>query len=460
MEKSKGFKQKIVKVIIGFVSVMLVCTIVSKTIYTYLLPVVRTTKAKSESIEVKTITTGKVGIDETQLKSAQAKLMPNISGKVVEVYKEELEEVKAGETICVVQKKDYEVSSKTHEIEYTQLLQQQDSLSRKKQSQEMSRQRLIEEYEEKKQELEQVKNLTKLVNLDESIASQEELVKADKELFEGGFLSKQEYQQEVQRLTELKRQRKDEEENTIEEIEEALKALDEKIDTLDESILELGEEQVLLSKKLELAQEEKSSEVIVAPISGYLYTLNVSEGAYVQENEVLGVILPADLSYSLSFEVSDEVASKIQTGQSVNFKLAQIMEKATVAKKQFSEESGNMKVIATLQEDTLRKLALDYKSYKMVSVEIVSSSSSYPCVVDNSAIQTIYTNHYVFVIEEKEGIGEKSYRVRRVSVTILEEGDYKTAIEGAINRETLIVNSNIGKLTDGAEVMLEVGDAS
>ena len=64
METENQLKRKIIKWGIGFLGIMLVMTIASKTIYTFLLPVVSTERIKPGKLETKISSEGKIGYDK------------------------------------------------------------------------------------------------------------------------------------------------------------------------------------------------------------------------------------------------------------------------------------------------------------------------------------------------------------------------------------------------------------
>lgn len=221
------------------------------------------------------------------------------------------------------------------------------------------------------------------------------------------------------------------------------------------SLEDLKEEQFLNKQKQQLINQSSLSETLVSPMEGYVYRLNVAKGAYVQTGEQLLVVIPKALNYGLSFEVSEETANKIQMGQRVSFTFNQMRYEASINKKKFKEENGQYVMTAEVEEQLLKQMQLEPTTYKTVSVEITNRSSEYQMIVDQSAIKKVYTNAYVLVVEESEGIGRKVYKVREVPVTILEEGDYKVAISAQIDQNQRIITSHLGDLKDGQEVALK-----
>lgn len=82
-----------------FLGIVLFCTIVSKSIHDYLLPVVSTTNIVRGTVKVKQTVTGKIGLDEEQLREKQVILTSSIEGKMIDFSKVEGNHVEAGEVI-------------------------------------------------------------------------------------------------------------------------------------------------------------------------------------------------------------------------------------------------------------------------------------------------------------------------------------------------------------------------
>ena len=75
--------------------------------------------------------------------------------------------------------------------------------------------------------------------------------------------------------------------------------------------LELIEE---LEEKIAKAEEAAAATEIVAPISGTVYSLAVTDGEKMEEDKVIMVIIPPESTYSISFTFDADVASSFDTG--------------------------------------------------------------------------------------------------------------------------------------------------
>lgn len=448
-------KQKLIRSIFLFLGMLLICTILSKSIYSYLLPVVSTTKVHSGMVEVKYIATGKVGIDKEALENQKVTLMPNMGGKVIEVLKQEGEVVQQGDVICRIQRTDYETTSQNKELEKTQLLLEAEHLVRDETNKKAQYEMIEKDYKDKEKELEAIDTNSKIVSLNEEIAKQRDTVAITAELYKEGLAAQQTYKEEETKLTQLERDLKDQEEQARFAIHKELEALQKEQKELETSLADLSDQRILNEKKQSILGKTSLEETLTSPITGYMYTLNVSKGAYVSQNEKLAIIVPNDLAYCLSFEVEEAIAAKLQVGGQVSFNSMQKEYQANIVKKKFNETTGKTVMSCEVAQEILDKLDLETSSYKMVDVKITNSSSSYAMLVENSAIKTVYGSYSVFVVEESSGIGGTIYKLREVPVTILEEGDYKTAISGTMDKDMKIVSSQISELEDRQEVRLQ-----
>ena len=406
-------------------------------------------------VEVKYIATGKVGIDEEALENQKVTLMPNMGGKVIEVLKQEGEVVQQGDVICRIQRTDYEATSQNKELEKTQLLLEAERLVRDETDKKAQYEMIEKDYKDKEKELEAIDTNSKILSLNEEIAKQRDTVAITAELYKEGLAAQQTYEEEETKLTQLKRDLKDQEEQARFAIQKELEALQKEQKELETSLADLSDQRILNDKKQSILGKTSLEDTLISPITGYMYTLNVSKGVYVSQNEKLAIIVPNNLAYCLSFEVEEAIAAKLQVGGQVSFNSMQKEYQANIVKKKFNETTGKIVMSCEVAQEILDKLDLETSSYKMVDVKITNSSSTYSMLVENSAIKTVYGSYSVFVVEESSGIGGAIYKLREVPVTILEEGDYKTAISGTMDKDMKIVSSQISELEDGQEVRLQ-----
>ncbi len=458
MDRSILLKRRLKKAIIIFLCSMALFVMISRTIYSYLLPVVQVEKVGYGSIETKFIADGRIGLDESALKNSKVIIKASRAGKTADLKLEEGKEVKAGETLFSITKDKDSAESQSAELDVTELTLKIESQLREAQNDQEKRQEIEADYQKKKQESQNIDSASELLELENQIDEQRNIVLMNEALHNEGLIEEAAYKGEKNRLELLEKKETEIRGNKAKEIEKELKAFEEQLRIVDIHHANLADEILLNQKKLEAKQALTDVQVIKSPIDGYIYTLNVGTDANVEKGEELVVIIPKGISHSLCFEVSDDQIEDITIGREVTFLLNQVPKTAKVVKKSFNQATGRFAISCEVEKELIEQLGLDHKSYKTVIVELINNYGPYNCTVSNSTIVTEYGTHFIYVIEEKEGIWGKIYKARKVNATVLEEGDYKTAIEGAINKEDKIIKYPMGSLKDGVEVALEVGE--
>ncbi len=455
MKEKQNLKSRIIRYMVYFLGSMLACTIISRSIHDYLLPAVTTTKVVEGAVEVKQYAIGKIGLDENALKQNQAQVISCIAGKVVKLTKSEGDYVKAGEVIGQIQK---EVDLKVRQdeaIEQAQLSQEMNQSSREKEQKQEKIQNLKKKYEQKEEELKEIEQNYTIINLKEAIKEQEKVMTTNEALYEAGAISEKEQEEVRLKCEQLKRELEETRKSLIKDIQDVQAGYQEEISALEETLTQLDEKYSLSAQKREKLGTDVTQEAIISPISGYIDSLQVASGAYVEAHEKLMVIVPEGLAYTLSFELPEEAANKVNVGQEVNFNWSHNHYQAKVIKKSFQSESGKMKISCKLEQETLEQMKLDYRSYRTVNVEAASVSEDYPMLISNRALQKEYNSYSIYGIEEKQQLGRTSYVLHKIPVTVLEEGDFKSAISGSLDQSLKYVEGNLSELKDGQEVTLK-----
>ena len=458
MDKGEKIKKRLIKSIIIFLSIMAALTVISRSIYDFLLPVAETCEANSGRVEIKRIVNGKIGLDESTVKRKKITLKAPAAGETAAFKLEEGSRVKAGDELFVIKKSEEDDEALNAEIDIEELITKKQSLLRQIEDNMEKRQRLEAEYQKKKAELQESGGSSEILDTQQQIDEQSQIVSANEALYEEGLLEKVVYKKEKEKLEALKKKKEEQGKSKAQESEKSLKDLQEKIDTANTEEANLKDELALNQKKTELKQTKSNRKVIKSPIDGYVYTLNVGAGARVEKGDDLAVIIPKGIECHLNFEIPNEETEDIAVGQEVVFTLNQISHKSKIIKKSFNEETGNMMLAGKIEKEVLEALKLDNKSYKQVKVEILKSSAPYHFIVPNSAIITEYGNSFIYSIEEKNGVWGKVYRVHKVNIRVIEEGDYHSAIEGAGGHNQQIIKYPSSTLKDGDEVALKLGE--
>ena len=453
MKEQQNLKQKVIRYIVYFLGGILACTIISKSIYDHLLPVVSATKVTSGQVEVKHTATGKIGLDETRLKHEKAMITSSIAGKVMALQKVEGDYVKQGEVIGIIQKHTDAKVRHEEEVEQIQLTQEMEQLTRESEQKHEKIKTLEKKYKEKEAELTNIESDYKVVSIKDEISQQEKLIQNNKELYELGAISKEEMEKAQLKLNALNRSLEENRRELKKNLEDSIMSYKEEIEQAEDELLKLEDQYQLNVKKSKGVgvQEEK----LVSPISGYIQTINAYQGAYVEANSQLVVIIPEGIEYRLSFELPEIAASKVSAGQEVSFSYTQIPYKARMIKKRFNEETGNIQIDCELTQEILDKMNLEYNSYRTVNVQVSKLSEEYPMVISNRALQKENQTYFVYVIEEEKQLGRTSYILRKTQVNLLEEGDFKSAISGNVSSEMKMVEGDLSQLVDGQEVTLQ-----
>ncbi|MEG0087010.1 MAG: HlyD family efflux transporter periplasmic adaptor subunit, partial [Niameybacter sp.] len=198
--------------------------------------------------------------------------------------------------------------------------------------------------------------------------------------------------------------------------------------------------------------------VVTAPISGYIQTLHTFEQDQVDKKEILAVIVPEDIPYRVSFEVSKVQAEKIKVGDKVKWTLERRKRDAEVIQKTLNQEKGAYTFtceIEDMEEMPQEVVQQDGTAYKSVLIEVVQASGTYEQIVPNSAIVKQEGQNYIFVMEKQEGTWGTTYKVSKINCTLLKEGDLNTAITAIVPTGAKVVVRTSKPLKEGMEVSLE-----
>lgn len=458
METGIKFKQIMGRSMLIFLGIMLALTILSKTIYTFLLPVVKVQEVEKGKIETKLIVDGKVGPDEKFIEKKQFKVEAPLEGKVADCQIEEGGKVQKGEVLFTLEEEQSEASLLKKELEHTKLLLEQESLDRQKQALEVERGKTQEAYQKQQDKISQVAEDAELIALQEAIQKQEQEVNLNEALYAIGAVSQEAYETSQNKREELKRKVEQLTQVKIENLEKELEALQAKETTLVNQQMEIDKQSILNNHQLQVEEVDTGKRVVTAPISGYIQTLHTFEQDQVDKKEILAVIVPEDIPYRVSFEVSKVQAEKIKVGDKVKWTLERRKRDAEVIQKTLNQEKGAYTFtceIEDMEEMPQEVVQQDGTAYKSVLIEVVQASGPYEQIVPNSAIVKQEGQNYIFVMEKQEGTWGTTYKVSKINCTLLKEGDLNTAITAIVPTGAKVVVRTSKPLKEGMEVSLE-----
>ena len=455
VETENQLKRKIIKWGIVFLGVMLVMTIASKTIYTFLLPVVSTERVSSGKIETKILAEGKIGYDKLTIDARKIEVKATKEGEIAECYVAENQMVNAGDPLVKIKGKVDENAAKIEEQTREQVSINQGTYKREKEENKEKQSQIRTKISDKKKKLADVQNNYEVISLQSQIEAKEETVKANEDLFKAGAISENDYNKAKEELKLLNEQKENQIKSLVEKYEAEISDLEDKLEDLESQIRGVDEKIALEETRLTTLETKSSEEVITSPINGVVYEINVAQGASALLHDKLMVIVPTDIPITLSFNVNDTQADKIGVEKEVQWKYKEALKPAIVMKKNYDEKTGDTIVTCSLDEEIANDMVEDYKTYKNVTVEAIHSSGSYDFIVSNSALSKEGVSSFIYTIEEQENLFEKKYIVHKVMVTVQKEGDFMSAISGTVHENDTIIKTSTKPLSDEAEVNKE-----
>ena len=369
METENQLKRKIIKWGIVFLGVMLVMTIASKTIYTFLLPVVSTERIKSGKLETKILSEGKIGYDKLTIDARKVEVKATKEGKIAECYVTENQLVNAGQPLIKIKGKVDEKALKSEEQTRKEVSINQESYEREKEENKEKQSQIRTKIADKKKELADVNNSYEIISLQSQIEAKEETVQANEDLFKAGAISENDYNKAKEELKLLNEQKNNQIKSLTEKYETEIGDLEDRLKELESQIKSTDEKMALQETRLMTLETVDSEEVITSPINGVVYEINVAQGASALMNDKLMVIVPADIPITLSFNVNSNQADKIEMEKEVKWKYKELFKSAIVMKKNYDEKTGDTIVTCEVDEELTKDMIEDYKTYKNVTVE-------------------------------------------------------------------------------------------
>lgn len=454
MEENLVYKKRILKLVGIFLGIILGFTVISKTVYTLLLPQISIDQVTSGVIETKALATGRIGRDELILAGKKVAVKSPIEGEVTKCYVEENQKVKKGEVLFEIQKVDNKEQELQEDLAEEELKVQKAAKQREKQVLLQEQATAQKELADKEAEIKKSEESYELFELEKEIKNKEEEISVNEELFAVGALSKTEYENSKLQLELLKKQ-KSEKENALKENNElTINSLTSHLTNIEAQLAALEDDTLLIDKRLEAKGEQGKVNTVTSPIDGIVYEINVATGASVLNQEQMVVVVPDDIPITLSFQVSSKVADKITVGQNVYWSVNDAQETATVLKKNYDTMNQSIVVTGEIDKEKIQELGVDYMNYKEVNVQVISTSQEYDLLVPNGALVTANGENYLFTVEKKKGPLEDTYIVHKNTVTLIEKGDYMSAISGALKEKDDIAKNPSKPLKEGMEVAI------
>jgi len=420
------------KVIIGFVAFlgfMVICTLISKSVYAYRLPMVSTCVPESKYIEHKVEAQGIVeaGGEKTVTYLAGLRIdsvLVHVGDRVEEgdaLFQVDLEDLKE-----LMEEKKNEMSKVSLQI--NAILENQ-AIEQQKREVELARAR--EDYD-----------TTSRLQDTQVGRAMESYVQAENDLEENGGEEalKDALQNAAYGEADAKAAR-----------DEAVKQAQRKVEDLlwpEEITIELETarlEQTVLSEKLQEYQKVLDNQgVVTAPFGGVVTKIAVGAGERIPDTSVLLLSdesLPCQLKILLDKEQKKYISLGDQVLVSLEGKSKELEEKVDyLAASELSPEK--YEAFITLPEGTgIPGLS--------GTVSRSESGEKYRLCIPTVAVHSENNRNYVYVLKEREGILGQEYYVDEINVSVIDKNDNWAAIEeGTVDKESRIILSATKEVID------------
>ena len=427
-------KKKIVAGFFIFLVFMWLCTVISKSIYASKLPIVST-----ESIEQKYVE-HIVKVDGIVIAGEKSPVTA-ISGLRVEHLSVQVgDSVEEGDVLFTIDMEDLTDLIEEKEAAISKLQTQIDTVLQNeelaRQKKELEEQRAREDYDA-------------LARREDTLVGRgaEEVNQAEKDLENAG--DDEALQDALQQAAYAEADAKWQRETAMRDAErrvEDIIAPESEDSTLEVNRLELAGLQEDLAPYLDIREEEGR---VLSPMSGIITDIYVSTGGRTSDSAVL---LLADDSVPCQFKttLTQEQKKYVGLNDEVSLKLDGSSKEKEATVDYLSESStmpGNYEVYINLPEG----MGVPGLSGTMSRAE---SGEKHYCCVTPAAVHEEGSRHYVYVVEERDGILGKEYYAEQVNVMVLDENENWAALEGALNDDSVIISSSTKEVKNGDVVRL------
>ena len=422
--------KKLIKALTIFLSIALVLTFFSKTIYNFNLPTVTTVKPAGGKLVDKIEKTARITYANVN------NLYAATNAKIMDITVEVGQEVQKGDIIMRFYQDEDAVTDLKMDIE------------KKNQDIEMLRLHIAN----LKSKSSSSKN--KGAELDESEKYQRDIERAQDNLngmemlYEEGMISRVEYNEAQDKLDDLKLQYKmyletgqSEKKDTESQLELEMKDLQLQMEY---AKLELN------TLKKELKQAEDA--VLIADADGRISGIYKKNSELVSSSELLVQMTNSMDDYSLEITLDEKELDFISQDSKIEIKAKGINQTLTgkiVSSSIMNDETTTKQRLVIAVEHELGDLA-----NRNADVIITTESQIYDAIVPNGAIRSDDKGYYVLTLTEDDSVFGKNYLAKRVSVDVLDSDSTLSAISG-LTFFVPIIESSTKSIDHGSRVKYE-----
>lgn len=405
------FKENYKKIVIGFISVLIVLTLSSKSIYYAVTPKVEYQTYISGELADTTLIRGEIVGKNSRLYYIDEELM------VLETCQNESEKVEKGDLLF--------------RLDVSPLEKQLDDLKERRSDLKLRRSQYNADQNDKVFGVEECK--LEIADLRDEYISQ-------KELHDAGILSESELksfkdkvdakERELKRLESKLGSNNDDNVNVTDIYEEEEDRIDNKIRALEEKISNYRE--------------------FRSDISGSIVYSDIEVGKVANSGQILYKIYTPGSGYELTAEIPSDFAKNIKIGDSM------------VIRRLEKGENLNCRVISLIKENSITTIRLDIADDEVENGEIavfsiVNSLGKYEKTVSTSAIHRENGLDYIYVIRESSSMLGKEFITERIQVDVIGKTSEKVAIEsGELTSSDRIIIDSTEFLTDKMKIVVKL----
>ncbi len=201
----------------------------------------------------------------------------------------------------------------------------------------------------------------------------------------------------------------------------------------------------------DLEKKVSNGGVYTAPSDGTITELNFNKGTLTNNSQPLYKLAEASDGFQLIIPVDSDLADYVRSGDRVEVYVASLEEG--------SIEGSIARVKKNPGDGDLKDIVIDIMSNELQGGEngrviISNRTEQFQALVPNSAIYTDSEGSFLFTIRRVDSpLGMESY-VERISVTVLDSDNTKSAVIG-ISPMDKVVSGSTKQLSDGDRVVVE-----
>ncbi|MFZ5966467.1 MAG: efflux RND transporter periplasmic adaptor subunit [Bacillota bacterium] len=208
----------------------------------------------------------------------------------------------------------------------------------------------------------------------------------------------------------------------------------------------------MAERKIAELTKEMNMSIVTAPCDGVVTELYYSEGMTATASQPLYRIADTGKGFQFVVTVNISAAEYLEPGDEAKISINSL--KDTTLQGKVSQITDNRQQIGVKKD-----VSIDIPSEGLVggeigTADIKKSIGSYNVLVPNSAVGQDNYGFFVYVLKERKGPLGNEFYVERVSVSIGDSDNTKTAVLSGVNNSDKVISDSNKQLSDGSPVMV------